>query len=107
MTPIEKIVELARRRPHAAMLDGSFRDYVVFFFAGNLAAGWLHDFSPWIAARHGGYGANLVWPILVLREAGIETPPAGWRNLTPDDDVRAVATFFDLLTEFLAEPAPH
>jgi hypothetical protein len=105
MSPIEKIIEVARDRPHAVLLDGSFRDYVAFFSGGNVAAGWLHDFSSWIAARHGGYGANLVWPVIVMREAGIE-PPASryWRDLTPADDARVVATFFELLAGFLARP---
>jgi hypothetical protein len=104
MSPTGQIVRNARLRPSSCGLDGSFGEYVAFFNGLDLGSGkqLFEGFSEWIASRSDQGGWNLVWPVLVLREAGFE-PWSGvdWHALSGDDDARAVSTFFTLLDEFL------
>lgn len=85
-------------------LDGSFREYVAFIvgFDLGLQQDLIGGFSEWIANRSGAGGWSLVWPVLVLREAGLESwNKNGWHALSREDDIRAVATLIVLLQEFL------
>jgi hypothetical protein len=107
MIPMEQLIEHVRERPPMFLLDGSFRDYVVYFAGVDMASHVLDGFSEWIATtRLDGHGANLIWPVLVIRVAGIEPTSSGyWRDLAPEDDALATDTFFELLTGLLAERA--
>ncbi|MEV6601980.1 hypothetical protein AB0M36_34770 [Actinoplanes sp. NPDC051346] len=91
-------------RPGMVGLDGSFREYAAFIsgFYMGLRKNFSEGFSEWIAYRSDAGGWNLVWPVLVLREAGLKSWNENqWHALGREDDARAVATLIVLLQEFL------
>ena len=101
---IQKIVESAQSRPGSAGLDGTYGEYVAYFNGLHMGTGkrFLDGFGSWIASRSGKGGWNLVWQVLVLREAGFDDwITCDWHSLNPEEDKRAVAIMFDLLSEFL------
>jgi len=101
-TLINTFLRHARERPSMLGLDGSFGEYVAFLNGLDMGAGGrvLEGFGEWAARRTGHRGWDLVWPLLVLREAGVDQPADTWHGLAAEDDARAVVTLLELLGEF-------
>jgi hypothetical protein len=99
---IKTFLRHARKRPSMLGLDGSFGEYVAFLNGLDMGAGGrvLEGFGEWVARRSGYEGWNLVWPLLVLREAGIDQSADAWHWLTAEDEAPAVTMLFELLSEF-------
>jgi hypothetical protein len=94
-----------RTRPEMFGLDGTYTGFVAFltgFDLGN-AGGVLRGFPEWLSVRLG-HRTSLGWSALVRRIAldvgESEDLP---RELTAEQEQRAVETLFQLLDEFLEE----
>jgi hypothetical protein len=92
----------AQERPWMLGLDGSFGEYVAFLNGLDMGAGGrvLERFGEWAARRAGHEGRDLAWPLVLLREAGIDRPAGAWHRLAAEDDARAVVALFEALSEF-------
>jgi hypothetical protein len=101
-TLINTFLRHARKRPSKLGLDGSFGEYVAFLNGLDMGAGGrvLEGFGEWAARRVGYEGWDLVWPLLVLREAGVDQSADAWHGLAAEDDARAVVALFELLSAF-------
>ena len=99
---LDTFLRQARKRPSLLGLDGSFGEYVAFLNGLDLGAGGraLEGFGEWVGRRTGHQGWELVWPLLVLREASVDRSAGAWHELTAEDDARAAVTLFELLSEF-------
>jgi hypothetical protein len=102
-----RIVDNARRRPGSCGLDGSFAEYVAFFVGVDLGSGkrFLEGFEEWIVSRSvSRVGWNLIWPVLVMRESGVNNwNTQNWRDLEGVEEVRVVSKMFELIQAFLEE----
>jgi hypothetical protein len=104
MVDLPKVVAMSRIRPRMLGLDGSFSEYVAFFNGVDIGTSKdvFSKFGEWIATRSGLGGWNIAWPLLVVREAGIEARPgADWHGFDAESNSIAVAKMFELLGEFL------
>jgi hypothetical protein len=98
-----KLTADVHQRPSAYGLDGSYGQAVAFITGCDAGNDWglLTGFPQWLAMKLG-QGANLAWPVLVLRLAfPSETGQPTARSLSPQHNDHAVATLFGLLDEFL------
>ncbi len=95
----------ARKQPSDFGLDGSFGEYVAFLNGLDMGAGGrvLDGFGEWVSRRADHEGWDLIWPLLVLREAGVEPSAGAWHRLAAAEDDRAVVALFLLLGEFVRE----
>lgn len=106
MNPLIKtFLRHARDRPSMFGLDGSFGEYVAFLSGLDTGAGGrvLEGFGAWVARRAGHGGWDLVWPLLVLRTAGLDASAETWHGLGAEEDARAVAELFELLGAFVRD----
>lgn len=101
------VAEMSKNRPRMMGLDGSFREYVAFFNGVDVGgrSEVLGQFGNWIATRSGQGGWNIAWPLLVLRDAGLNVNDANWHDLDSAGNSLAVLKLFELLEEFLSSRA--
>ncbi len=106
---IKTFLRHAGVRPWMFGLDGSFGEHVAFLNGLDTGAGGrvLDGFGAWLAGRRGReeWDGDLVWPLLVLREAEIGASADAWHGLAAEEDARAVIVLFELLSEFARDRA--
>jgi hypothetical protein len=105
-----KLMADVHQRANAYGLDGTYGQAVAFITGCDAGNDWglLAGFPQWLAVKVG-QGANLAWPVLVLRLAfPSQTGPLTAQSLSPQHNDHAVATLFGLLDEFLeVRQGPH
>lgn len=97
------ILDGFRRRPSMYIFGVSFGSVTAFLTGLCLGSdpNLLDEFRRWLLIRTGGTGSNLTWEALVLRIAFPDVVQPHRELTSPTQDEAAVASVFDLLSEFL------